>query len=488
MKINNSWYPASYLTLIVGIISAGFGLILGILAGLQPLLLSLAVFTVIFVICFFTYFEQSVLGLLILRSSLDIFSAQQIPAAFAIGLDALTIMYVLLMLLTGQRIQTDKFWWFFAGWVGLQGFWIVLMLLGGLGLDASHLAVSIREFVRLFSWLVVYLLVMQLRGKISPQRFINILMISLIAPLIIAFIQVILPEGVLPSMLVYAQDEEVIGEGSRIFGTLGHPNGFAKFLFLFIALTWWQIDRFGKRWYWLLLMCTLIFLLVATQALFAIGMFGVFIIVRVAQKISLSRFIGGVIVFVLFMVLFSSTELGVERLNSITNTPLLNPDIDISQAILSSDGNSFNWRIAQWTYLLQAWAKYPIFGYGLQGSSEIPIYFNYAHNDYVRALVEGGVVGFATFLIFLGGQFVRIMNLYLKSTPRSDARRLHSILLSVFLSFLLGMTTDNVWSNTVVYFYWWSILAVAGWDWNEADKNTAVNHYHHQENFLTIYK
>ena len=487
MKISSAWYgnDRDRLSLIVGGIGGVVGLILGALAGVLPILLGLAIFASVFIICFFTYFEQTVLGLLILRSSLDIFSAQQIPAIFALGFDALTVLYVVFMLLIGREIKTDKFWWFFAGWVGLQGLWLILMFFGELGLDSSYLPRSIREFVRIFSWLMGYLLVMQLKDKISPNRFINILMFSLVAPLFIAFLQLVLPNGMLPSMLVYATDPGlyVAGEGSRVFGTLGHPNGLAKFLFLFIALTWWQWDRSGKRWYWLLLLSTLVFFLVATQALFAIAMFGVFVMVRMSQQLSLSRLIAGALLLVVFIALFASTEAGLERLNSIADTPLLNRDLNISQAILLSEGNSFNWRIAQWTYLLQAWAKYPIFGYGLNASPTIPIYYNYAHNDYLRALLEGGIVGFISFIAFMGGQLVYLIRLYIKSRPGSDARRLHSIMLAVLLSFLIGMTTDNTWSNTVVHFYWWSILAVAGWNWERSDKNLSSKQLVERQNF-----
>ena len=469
MKIDSSWYAASRLSLSVGLIGASIGLFLGIVAGFQPLLLCLAVSTLVLVVCFFTYFEQTVLGLLILRSSLDIFSDWQIPAVFAIGLDALTLLYVILMLLLGRKIITDKFFWFFAAWVTIQGLWVILLPLGGLGLDASYLLVSIREWVRLFSWLMVYLLVMQLRDKIRPERFITLLMLSLIAPLTVALMQVILPPGVLPSLLVYRADSDflVLGEGSRIFGTLGHPNGLAKFIILFIALTWWQLERSKERWFWLILMGILIFFLVTTQALFAIGMFGVFVIVRAGQKISVSRLFGGVLMFALFLGLFATSEFGLERLNSIANTPLLNPDIGVSQAILMYEGNSFNWRIAQWTYLLQAWQSHQIFGYGLDASPSIPFFYNDAHSDYVRALVEGGIVGLITFLIFLGGQLIRLVQLFRKASPTSNLRRLCSILLAIFWAFLVGMTTDNMWGNTVVYFYWWSLLAVAGWDWNQ---------------------
>jgi O-antigen ligase len=474
--MNNFRYVTSQLYFRAGFFASCTGLVLGILAGVKPLLLCLTIAAIVLVICFFTYFKETVIGLLILRSSLDLFSAQQIPAAFAVGLDALTILYIILMLLIGRRVITDVFFWFFAVWVVIQGLWVILLAVGALGLDSSYLLVSIREWVRLFSWLMVYLLVMQLKGIVSPRQFINFLMLSLIAPLTVAAVQVLLPPGMLPSILVYRVGEEslLLGEGSRIFGTLGHPNGFAKFLFLFIALTWWQLDCSKRGWHWIVLLCTLIFFLVTSKALFAIGMFAIFITIRIVHEMSLSKFIAGGVLFVLFIGLFGSSELGLERLNSINSTPLLNPDIDLSQAILMSEGNSFNWRIKQWTYLLQAWQEHPIFGYGLQASSALPIVYSYAHSDYIRALVEGGVVGFITFLVFLGGQMIRLFHLHGKAAPRSDLRKLCSILIAFFIALLLGMATDNVWSNTVVYFYWWSLLAVAGWNWDNSHDNRLI--------------
>ena len=132
--------PSSRLAFWLSVGGVLVGLVAGFLAGAQPLYLGLAIGSVIAVVCFFAYFKQTILALLILRSSLDTFSAQQIPAAFAIGLDALALLYVTIMLLTGQTLRTDKFWWFFAGWVMLQSLWLVLMLLGGLGpVSYTHL-------------------------------------------------------------------------------------------------------------------------------------------------------------------------------------------------------------------------------------------------------------------------------------------------------------------------------------------------------------
>jgi len=127
----------SRLSLWVGVAGVGVGIVAGLLAGIQPLLLGLAFVAVGAIVYFFSSFEEAVLGLLILRSSLDIFSAQQLPAAFALGVIGLTLLYVTVRLLLGEKVQIDKFWWFLAGWVALQGLWVILLPLGGLGLDGS---------------------------------------------------------------------------------------------------------------------------------------------------------------------------------------------------------------------------------------------------------------------------------------------------------------------------------------------------------------
>ena len=104
--------PVGYsipLNLWLGIAGVVVGIAVGFLSGAQHTLIGLAIAAVAILAYFFNNFEQAVLGMLVFRSSLDILSDFQIPAAFAIGLDGLTLLYVVLMLLTGQRIKTDKF-------------------------------------------------------------------------------------------------------------------------------------------------------------------------------------------------------------------------------------------------------------------------------------------------------------------------------------------------------------------------------------------
>ncbi len=472
----------SHLALWVGLVGVGVGIVAGLLAGIQPFLLVIALVGVATVVYFFASFEQAVLGLLILRSCLDPFSAQQIPAAFALGLDALTLVYVAVLLLTGLNVQTDKFWWFFAGWVALQSMWIILMPLGALGLDASYLPYGIREWVRLFSWLMVYLLVMQLKGRLPPKTIISVLFLALVLPITVALMQMFVP-SLVPSFLAGGGEEmgSLPSEGeSRIRGTLGLANTFATFLLLFLGLTWWKLGQSKRHWPWLLLLGLLVFLIVGTKSLFTLVMLAVFILVLIAPKLNFINLFGGLLLFATIIGLFTSSDFGQERLGSISQTPLLNPNIDRWRAILLSQGdnNSFNWRIAQWTFLLQAWENYPIFGTGIATCSYLTVLHNMAHNDYVRALTEQGIVGLSLFLIFLGAQALRLIQLF-RSTRRGSAQNeLILVMLAILLATSVGMITENIWSHTTLFFYWWTLFAIAGWDWSELkdpEKSASVN-------------
>jgi O-antigen ligase len=472
MLTNDPKSRLSRLSLWVGVIGVGVGLVVGLFAGAKPLLPLLALVAVAAVVFFFGRFDQAVLGLLLVRSSIDSFTSLQLPSVFGVALNGLTVLYVTFMLLTRQKVQTDGFWWCLVGWWLLQGLWVILLPLGGLGLDGSYLSDSIREWIRLFSWLMVYLLVMQLKDRVPPEKVVSTLLWSLAIPITVALMQMFVP-SLLPSDLSLGGGENAASgpasEGSRIRGTMGHPNGFATYLLLSLGLTWWKLGESKRRWPWLLLLGLVAFFYVGTKALFSLMMLAVFVMVLLAPRLSIPSLLGGVLLFGLVIALFGSTEFGQERLGSLGGTPLFNKDIDISRAILLSQGdnNSFNWRLSQWYLELNRWQQYPILGYGLGLS--IPAAGNgfLPHNDYIRALVEGGMVGLVIFLTFIATQVMRLVWLIRNAPPGSKQRNLCLTLMAIFLALPTAMITENIWSHTMLFLYWHSLLAVAAWDWNE---------------------
>ena len=450
------------LSLLVGLVGVVIGAAVGFGAGAVPIYLGLALGVVVVLVFFFARFELAVFIILILRSSLDPFSAQQIPAAFAIGLDALTILYVVIQILIRRKVYTDKFFWLFAAWVVFLGIWIILPIVGWGNLGRTYLIDGIREWTRIFSWLMVYLLVMQLKERIHPQKAIPVLFFSVLVPVIIGFLQLVIPSR-LPG---------VISCQNCLNSTLGHPSTFGTFLFLFISLTLWKLGHAKENsWLWLTLLGILAFFLAMTKSLTSLIMMSVFVIALIVPKLNLFRLIGGLLFIGLVFYLFGSTEFGSEKLAALLETPIFNQDLDISRTILLSfgDGNSANWRIAQWYFLIDAWQQSPLFGYGLGTSKYVTYFQNYAHNDYLRFLTETGIIGFTSFLIFLTTQILFLVKYLQNSLLGSPRRRLCVTMIAIYAAIVLGMATDNVWSHTTLFFYWWLLFAIVGWEEHGAE-------------------
>ena len=444
------------------------GSIFGLIVGIQPILVIVAFVGIGSLALFFTNFEKTVVGLLIIRSSLDLFSDYQIPALFAVGVIGLTLFYIIIQILTRKKVQTDGFWWFLAGWVALQGLWVILLPLGGLGFDGNYLFDAIREWVRLFSWLIIYLLVMQLKGKISPEKMVDLLFFGLIIPLGVACIQMIVPPSFLPDFLVY--ESNVFEANSRLNATFGHPNTFTTFLLFFLGLTYWKQNYSQKRNVWIVLLGTIVFFLVSTKALVGLIMFFVLMTFLTIPRLSLLNLIFTIVLTFGVIFLFASTEYGRERLGSLGETPLINPDINIWTAILTSkwDGNSFNWRLVHWHYLLQQWQDYPILGYGLGLNKFVSVNGLEPHNDYLRALVERGILGLSTFIVLILAQFIRLVQLMKSSFNSPMQKNFYFTLCGILTALSIGMITENIWTHTTLFFYWWTLLAIAGWNWQKS--------------------
>lgn len=437
--------------ILIGFGIVGIGAGVGFFTGAEPIYFGLLVIAAVTFGLFFASFEYSAIALLVLRSSLSNFTELQLASIYAIAFDILTLSYIIFRLVARRKVQVDSFWWLFAAWVALQSLWLLLMPLGGLGFDASYLSEGIREWIRRFTFLMVYLLVMQLKDRLHPHKVISLLFLSLIVPIITGLMQ-------LPS-------------GERVYATLGHPNALATYLALMMGLIWWRQSFSHNRLPWLSLLGLLTILYVSTRSVGAIFNIGALILILNATKLNFFKIITAIIVFLGIIALFASTEAGQARFAELLQTPLLNPDLDISRTIIvaAGDGNSFNWRVAHWYYLLQSWTQYPILGYGMgTGQFLSPLQTEHGgftpHNDYIRFLVEQGVVGLVLFLVFIAIQFVYLVKRLQRSVAGSSKHLLNLVLLSFLLANLVNMLSNNVMDIGDFWFYWWAVFAVAGWE------------------------
>jgi O-antigen ligase len=424
----------------------------GFLAGDNPELLILGIIASALMLWFASNFVYCILGLIVLRSALDTFSDQGVPAAFGLALIGLVVAYVVYSLVTRQPVKTDWLFWFLLSWVLIQGLWLILMLTDNLGVDKSYLKDSLREWIRLLTFPSLYLIVMQLKDKILPERAITLLFLSLIAPFLVGLSQ-------------------MLSGSARIDGTIGHPNNFATFTVLFLALSIWKFNNAHKnRYIWLTLPIIITFFLVGSKSLTGLAIFFIYAFFYFLPRFDPKYLLGGSILTLLAFLLFTSSDFGQTRLEELYMTPLLNPDYHWSSAMavqLSDfgDANSFNWRISQWVFLLQAWQKHPWLGYGIDTSSIVSIFESHAHNDYIRSLVETGILGFLAFISLLMAQAVRLLQILRLSNHSSAQSNLARTLLAFLIAIMVGMLTGNVWIQTAPLFYWWTLLSIVGWDW-----------------------
>lgn len=468
MYTKNSWFSLAPLILIV-ITGILLSLAIGFSAGISSTFPILAIIAVIggLLLCFFRI-EQIVLGLLIIRSGLDIFSAQQVPALFAIFWDALAITYIGTLIARRRPIYTDYFFYLFTAWVLLQSLWVVLLPLGGLGMGAGHTPDALKEWIRIFSWLMAYLLVLQLKDRIKPETIVNALFFSMVLPLLGASMQILLPPSLLPWFLGTTRAHTAIEDASRINGTLGHPNAFATFLVLFLGLSYWRMRQAQNRWPWLLLMGVIAFFIISTKALVGLVMMSILVIGIVTPELTLPKFLGAVVAISALLLIFGSSEFGRERLSVFTEIPFFRDDIDVSRAIVLRRyvTNSFYWRLDQWTMLLEAWRFEPWFGYGLESPRHLTSLQSAAHNDYIRFLVEGGIVGLTSFVSFLFSAAFYLFKKYCSKIASPAQSELALVLVAILAAMMVGMLTENIWSHTALYFYWFTLISLLSWDWD----------------------
>jgi O-antigen ligase len=433
----------------------------GIAAATKPLLLAVGIVGAIGISLLYKKFEFSVLGLLIVRSSLDPFSDLQLASILALVIDGITVCYITGCLLLHRRIRTD--WWmiFLLCWILLTALWPLATALGWLPTESESLGIGIREWFRVASYGAIYSLVMQLRDRIPGQKLLSYLLLSLVVPVSVAFGQLFFPSYLPKAVIAYVE-----GSGTRVYGTLGHPNTFAAYLLLMGSLVWWKYRSTAQK-RWLALLSVLIFIYLSTNSLAGVAMILVIVGVLVLPRLSLQSLTVASLSIVLALGIFISTDLGRTRLEALQQTPLLNGDFSISKAINLSyiDGNSFSWRIAQWSYLIKAWEHSPLFGYGLGTTKILTPFHNGAHNDFIRALAETGLVGLFLFLVLWAALFVRIADLWRQAPAGSAQRELGLVMLGVYAAVTIGMTTEHYWETTAFYFYWLTIIAVAGWKW-----------------------
>lgn len=271
--------------------------------------------------------------LLATRSSLDIttnFAFYLGPLKFnpaavlALLLCGGGILYLSMALLKG-RLHIDRISKVFLFWLILLIPWVFVSI-NNLGYRGM---IGIREWTRLFTLFIIYLLVFNAVNKANFRKYITLLFLSLLGPLIVSIYQITTGSWGISS-----------GGIKRVSGTIAHPIALSFYLILFISLTFWKIKCSKKRNIWFFLLLLLLSIFFFTFSWTGIVMLAVLLLLFFFKERKVQKYVSLIlIVFVLFAVSSGQMQLRFQRLMQ----------GNILESIQTEKSvNSLTWRVLCW--------------------------------------------------------------------------------------------------------------------------------------------
>ena len=305
---------------------------------------------------------------------------------------------------------------------------------------------SFQELIRIFDLLVLSALAFaSVKNIFHFKKLLLAIFISSIIPVAAGIYQLIFHIGF--------QDELV--SIPRIYGTFSHPNVLSLYIFSVIVLAVLYYFTFAKS--------------KESRFLVSIFIFGniamlYFTYTRIAW-VALIVFLG-ILFFTRFkkmliplifipLVLFVFSEGFRDRIDE-----TLNPPID----------SSITWRKILWkdtakktigdgrTLLGYGMNTFPVVSENLRG---IQFGSNDPHNDFVKFFVEGGLIGLAIFIIYLGTVIAIIWRRKQLFPKDSKTAFIYEIILILNLALIVSSLTDNIFKNTPVQWISWTILGAS---------------------------
>ncbi|GAB2780922.1 hypothetical protein GCM10027020_38070 [Nocardioides salsibiostraticola] len=134
--------------------------------------------------------------------------------------------------------------------------------------------------------------------------------------------------------------------------------------------------------------------------------------------------------------------------------------------------SSLDWRFGQWDRLLPEVLHSPVLGGG--PGEAVRLTTKEAHNDYLRAAVETGLIGFAAYLFFLGAAIYtawRAVQRVRSLPPRAgQSQRSYHLLIAVFtalaahmIAVAIGSAGENLIDNVTFLWSTLPLLAIVQW-------------------------
>jgi hypothetical protein len=291
---------------------------------------------------------------------------------------------------------------------------------------------TLREGVREVSVIALAVIVYNARGTMTVSIGTRIIQIVGFIPALIALYQVSTHTGA-----------DVAGE-LRAYGTFAHPDSAGMFFAIATTTSLWRYLDDGGRRSDILLMVVFAAALIATFSLDGLTTLAVMLIaLGMLRPGGLGAKLGPTAIAVVIIAAFFATPLGSQRFSSESST-------NVAQAERGEASSSLAWRLHKWKTLIPEWESSPLVGRGLGTTITVEptTRNNYIGvpplNEYVRNLVETGIIGL---LILLWALAILVRHLIRmrrdRGGPQAAIRKAATLALVVVIGCLVNSLADN---------------------------------------------
>ena len=298
---------------------------------------------------------------------------------------------------------------------------------------------TFKELLRLFDLAFLFFLSFStVKSKAEFNSLLKIIFLSSLIPVLAGIYQYIFHIGYTDSAFA----------APRIFGTLSHPNSLSLFLFAVIALLFLYYflnkkDNFSRYAIPFLIPAYLIVLAITYTRIAWIAIF--------------------IFLFILGAVKFKKLLIPLIMLTMAAY--LLFPTIQdrVADIVSPSPDSSLLWRKILWKDVVtETFSNHKqLFGYGVNtfkiaAENKRGIKFGSlaAHNDFIRAFVEGGYVGLLVFVFYIGYILTYFLFKY-RHSQESDKKIVFLTLFALFFAMSVSGLSDNVIRNTPLQWIFW---------------------------------
>lgn len=376
------------------------------------------------------------LGLIVLRPSLDIFSQQEFQPYSQFPPISLNIIFGGLIFLIGfvfliknlKHVFKIHLFYPISAFLGLIFFSIFY---------SSDPVISTREFIRLSSIFFLYFTAyLTIKHRDDFKLLLKFILASYILPGGIALSQLFFGQGLL----------DQFGGFERIYGTFAHPNLFAFYtFFIFGLMLCLALKKKTNNTHLWLAVAVITFLLLATYTRSAMACLAIFIILFGIFKYKKLLLAGSI----LFLGLYLFSDIFQQRLWELIS---LDPY------------GSVVWRFRLWQDIIPISLWHPWLGRGAGTFSSLVEYYRGfsfgsldAHNDYLKIFVENGLAGLAAYVWLIIYLVIYLFKIFKKAVTNDKVLALGILMISI--SLFAASFFDNILRTTALQWNFWILIA-----------------------------